>query len=580
MSDVKVVLAAGAIWLGCVLAWAVPWWAGCIAGCIALAGQRQNLAIVGALLLGMSVGAAAEMAYVPLPAQTFEGVVEMVTLPDVKTFSERAEVKLPSGERVTMSISPGSGSIRSARAGQLFAVSGAIKPAQGSRWDRSRHVVGRLSVGSISRAGSGAFHWRAAAALQRTVERAAQTFPGRSPALYNGLVTGDDRQQGAGQRAVFRSVGLSHVLAVSGQNVAFVLVILHLMLGSVPGWMRPPLICLGLVVFALVTQLEPSVLRATVTAGIGYWAVASGRRTSGVRLLAVAVGALLLVDPFLAQSIGFQLSVLASLGILVLGPSISARLPGPTWVRVPMAVTLAAQLLVSPLLITSFGSVSLVSIPANVLVGWAVGAVMVWGMSVGLVAGLVGGSVGVVLVGPVRPLLWWIDAVARFAANAPSSEVDANTALIGLSAAVVVVLLPGSLRWVAIATCVGGLLLLGQPARPLVQPLEGGGVLLGDSGVGTVLVLEAGADDRVVGAVVAADSGSIDVIVVLGGNRGMSVIVRELASVVSVGDVIAPPQHTVVGARRVLTDTVIASGAGPISVRVESDKRLTFDLPE
>ncbi len=578
MSDVKVVMAAVAMWVGCAFPVAVPWWFGGLVVATAVVGNRANVFIGAALLLGFSLGSSADADYRPLPAQPFDGVVQILSLPDVRTFSERTEVRLPTGDRVYLSVPPGAGSIRSSRAGESWHVSGSIRPADGSRWDRSRHVVGTMSVRSVRRVGSGGLHWQVAAALQDIVERSAQTMPGRSEALYNGLVTGDDRGQGAGQRAIFRAVGLSHVLAVSGQNVAFVVLILHLVVGAVPRLIRPLLICLGLGLFALVTQLEPSVLRATVTAGIGYWAVVMGRHTSGARLLAIAVGCLLGIDPFLAWSLGFQLSVLASFGILVLAPALTSRMRGPVWLRVPMAITVSAQLLVSPLLILTFGPVSLMAVPANLLVGWAVGLVMVWGMSVGLVAGILGGPLGTVLLTPVRPLLWWIDAVARFASQAPPVAVGAATGSIAVAVLVSIAWLPKTgrrLAWVGVAVA---LVWFGQPARPLVQTLDGGGTVFGHGGPGTVVVLDANADDRVVESLVAAGVGSIELVVVKGTSRRLSVVVRELGSVRSIGTVIAPPQHAVVGAHRLQGDAVVRSAAGPLAVSVQSDRSLEVEV--
>ena len=103
--------------------------------------------------------------------------------------------------------------------------------------------------------------------------------------------------------------------------------------------------------FATVTRFEPSVLRGERMAGLAAVAEASGRPASGLRLLSLAIAGLVLVDPFLVWSIGFRLSVGASLGILLLARPIADRCPGPAWLAEALGVTTAAQLGVAPVAI-------------------------------------------------------------------------------------------------------------------------------------------------------------------------------------------------------------------------------------
>ena len=177
-------------------------------------------------------------------------------------------------------------------------------------------------------------------AVRDRVGAGADALDERPAALYRGLVLGDDRFQPLGQRLRFRLSGLSHLLAVSGQNVAFVLAAAGPLIGSL-GHRSRIVAVLGIVVlFAVITRLEPSVLRAAATASLAAWASWSGRSRSGVAILALAVMGLVLVDPFLVDAVGFQLSVAASAGILTLGPPLARRLPGPD----PMAQAPDAQL--------------------------------------------------------------------------------------------------------------------------------------------------------------------------------------------------------------------------------------------
>jgi competence protein ComEC len=143
------------------------------------------------------------------------------------------------------------------------------------------------------------------------------------------------------------------------------------------------------VVFGTMTRWEPSVLRACAMAACSMAALHLGRPTAGVRVLALAVVALVLADPFLIHSIGFLLSCGASAGIAVLAVPIATRFPGPHWVREPLGVTLAAQLGVAPVLIPVFGSVPLAALPANLIAGPLAGPLTVLGLVTGLAGGVV-----------------------------------------------------------------------------------------------------------------------------------------------------------------------------------------------
>ena len=132
---------------------------------------------------------------------------------------------------------------------------------------------------------------------------------------------------------------------------------------------------------------------------------------------------MLFVDPLLVHSLGFAMSVAASAGIVWLTPVLSRRVPGPHWLRLAIAVTIAAQVAVAPLVIPVFGPMPLASLPANVLAEPAAAFVMMWGCTAGVIAGVVGGPLAVVLQLPTRAALWWVMTVAHVAARAPFGSI-------------------------------------------------------------------------------------------------------------------------------------------------------------
>jgi competence protein ComEC len=156
-----------------------------------------------------------------------------------------------------------------------------------------------------------------------------------------------------------------------------------------------------------------------------------------VRVLVLAVTVLLLIDPFLLHSVGFLLSCGASLGIAVLARPIGERLRGPGWLREVLAVTLAAQLGVAPVLLPVFGSVPLVSLPANLVAVPLAAPLTVWGLASGVAGGLIrpfAPQAASALCVPSSVLVHALLAVADLAARVPVA-VDGRAALAVLALA-------------------------------------------------------------------------------------------------------------------------------------------------
>jgi competence protein ComEC len=250
-------------------------------------------------------------------------------------------------------------------------------------------------------------------------------------ALLAGFLLGDTRAVPDDVVAAYRGSGLSHLLAVSGENVAFTLALFRPLLRRMALGPRTLTAVAIVLMFATMTRFEPSVLRATGLAVVALGSSFVGRPASSLRALGLAVIVLLVLDPFLLHSVAFLLSCGASAGIAVLSGPIRARLPGPAWVRDPLAVSLAAQVGVTPVLLATFGTVPVVTPLANLLAAPAAEAVGVYGMLASAVGGLVP-PLAPVLQQPSAILIAWITAVAR-AGAAIGLDLDRRGALLALA---------------------------------------------------------------------------------------------------------------------------------------------------
>jgi ComEC/Rec2-related protein len=275
--------------------------------------------------------------------------------------------------------------------------------------------------------------------------------------LLVGMALGDTSLLPGELEGDFRAAGLTHLMAVSGANLAVVLAA-GLWLAGVAGAGRRGLAVIGIVLVVMlvvVTRWEPSVLRAGVMAGLVLLGVASGRGPGGRRALCLAVVVLLLADPGLAGALGFQLSVVATAGVLWLGPAVASALPDriPERVRKGVGMTLGAQATAVPALALTFGSVSLAGLPANLLGLPLAGGPMLLGV-VAAATAPVAPWVATVSCRLADPFLLALIAVARWAAGLPGGSVT----------------LAGSARAVPAAVVVLGLLAVALGRRPPYFP--------------------------------------------------------------------------------------------------------------
>lgn len=297
----------------------------------------------------------------------------------------------------------------------------------GDRWLRTRHVVGRFRLDRVGATSEGGALDRASNRLRDRLRGAASgTMGDDDAALFTGLVVGDDVRQRDEVVDRFRAVGLSHLTAVSGQNVAYVVSVAGVVLRRLRPWWRLGATWGLIVWFVVLTRVEPSVVRAGVMAGLGALAVATGRDRSVPRLLALTVALLTLVDPLLVWSVGFWLSCGATAGVSIVGPWLVRRWHGPAWLALPVASTVGAQIgvLIPSLLV--FGRMPPLGIVANLLAIPVAGFVMLVGMPAALVASAVPSSVAAVVMGPATIGTHWVATVAELAERlAPSGPAAA-----------------------------------------------------------------------------------------------------------------------------------------------------------
>lgn len=263
--------------------------------------------------------------------------------------------------------------------------------------------------------------------LRRGLQAHTEGLPQPASGLVAGLSVGDTSGVTGELDAAMKTSSLSHLTAVSGANCALV-VGLAFALAALCRVPRAGRVLAGLGTlagFVVLVSPEPSVVRAAAMAVVALIGVLLGRIGAGVSLLAVAVVVLLVLDPWLASSLGFALSAAATASLLLaagpLADGLSRWMPGP--LALAISVPLAAQLACGPLLVLITPTVPVYGVVANLLAAPAAPAGTVLGLAACLTAGVP--VVGPVLGSGLAGLAWlpaaWIAGTAQTFASLPSS---------------------------------------------------------------------------------------------------------------------------------------------------------------
>lgn len=278
--------------------------------------------------------------------------------------------------------------------------------------------------------------WGGAARVREALRASVDHRPDDQAVLVPSLVVGDDAGLDPDLARDFQMTGLTHLLAVSGTNLTLMVGFLLVLGGAfgIRGRWRYAIAVGGIVGFVLLARTEPSVVRAAAMGTVALVGLGRNGLRRGTRSLGIAVVLLLLVWPWLATTVGFALSVLATAGILFLAPRWRDALADwmPRWLAEAIAVPAAAQLACTPVVAAISGEVSLVAVVANMLVAPVVGPATVLGLSGGLI-GLVSTSLSRL---PGTMAAWcvaWIIAVAQWGAALPVAAVGWGTSALALA---------------------------------------------------------------------------------------------------------------------------------------------------
>jgi competence protein ComEC len=278
-----------------------------------------------------------------------------------------------------------------------------------------------------------------------------QAIPEPAAGLAAGILVGLRDRVDRELAAAFTTAGVSHVVAISGWNIAIVAALVASLLRGVSRRRRAILTIAAIGAYVAFAGASPSVLRAAVMAGVVLLAREVGGAGRAAAVLGVAAALLLAVDPRLVLDAGFQLSTVATAGLIAWATPLTERLAGPDPGRVrrrlaeSLGVSLAAQAATLPIVLATFGRLSVVAPLVNLLVVPLVPAAMALGM-IAMLAGwgvLLGLPAALAVIGglPAWAILGVMITVVRAGASLPLASVGLEppwSVLAGAMSAVVI----------------------------------------------------------------------------------------------------------------------------------------------
>jgi len=251
---------------------------------------------------------------------------------------------------------------------------GRIRPLRDTSYDRwlaSQGISARCEATAFAITGRDSSplahleHLRQAAgdALQRVLP---EPEGGLSAAILIGLRDRVDREVAT----AFTTAGVSHIVAISGWNIAIVAATIATLLRGLARRRRAILTISAILAYTLFAGASPSVVRAAVMAGVTLVAVESGRGSRATTALAWAAALMILAEPATVADVGFQLSAAATAGLVAWGSPIAGLLERrapfvPAPIRDSLGVSLAAQAATLPIILLAFGRLALIAPAAN-----------------------------------------------------------------------------------------------------------------------------------------------------------------------------------------------------------------------
>lgn len=243
-------------------------------------------------------------------------------------------------------------------------------------------------------------------------------LPSPQAELLSGILLGNNKDLLGTLRLALRDTSTLHIVVASGQNLSLLTAFSLSLSGLIKRKLAIVISLLLVVFYILLTGAQVPILRAAIMFFMATLAQILGREKDGIWALIITVGFMLLVNPNWISDLSFQLSFLATFGVIVVAPLLLKYLDRLPVIGQDLSVTLAAQLMVMPVIGLNFHQFSNVGAITNVLILWVIPPLMILGI-IFLISSFISVPLTVLLALILNALLTYFIYIVQFFASVP-----------------------------------------------------------------------------------------------------------------------------------------------------------------
>lgn len=266
--------------------------------------------------------------------------------------------------------------------------------------------------------------------IQRSIYNVfSKLLPRNHMSILIGMIIGDTSETSEEVENDFKISGISHLLAVSGSNVAYIILAIKFLLNKFTSRsVSNILTILFIVLFVLISGGSASVVRAAMMAIIAIVSELVSRKSNTLASIATSALVILIYNPFVIYDIGFVLSFCGTIGIVLLNSKISSYLNSKIKSKIlkmfidTFSVTMSAQIILLPIMWRAFNTISIISLLSNLIVVPLTGVITILGIAIYFV-GLIYMPVARILSYSIYVLIEFVINVASFCAKISFSQI-------------------------------------------------------------------------------------------------------------------------------------------------------------
>jgi len=249
-------------------------------------------------------------------------------------------------------------------------------------------------------------------------QKISQHLPSPQAQLLSGIILGEKKDLPYDFRLALRDTSTLHIVVVSGQNLTLLAGFILSLSGLIKRRLAISMSFIAIILYTLLTGAQVPVLRAAIMVSFTFLAQITGRQKDSLYILILTASLMLLVNPLWLTDLSFQLSFMATLGVVSVSPILLYYFKNLPLIGQDLATTIGAQLMVMPIIAQNFHQLSLVGVITNLLVLWTIPLIMILGavfLLVSLVSNFLAQGLAIIL----EILLTYFVYIVEFFASAP-----------------------------------------------------------------------------------------------------------------------------------------------------------------